>query len=355
MQSTCGKIVTNLSFKETSLAKRDKLTTRQKRQIAKTRQRKTSKKNAASEIGQLGEQLQGLLISRFGEQADVLGLAENKVYRCFLRQNLGAPVPGDHVLFRLDPSDKGIIESVEERHSLLQRPSYHQGLKPVVANVDRVFILVAPLPDFSTVLLDRYLIAIENADLDIVIIANKWDLTDEVEKQSIDKHLQIYQELNYPVIKISTQTNIGKSDFLAKAGERTSILVGQSGVGKSSLINWIFPEQSILTKEISDNSRLGQHTTTASQLFLINKENPKSGFIIDSPGIREFGLWHMDNAQIAMGFREFRPFLGSCKYRDCQHTREPGCEILKAIKDKKIELSRWENYLKILENNVSEA
>jgi len=333
------------------LAKRDKLTQRQKRQIAKTQQRKISDEQSLTQIGHLGEQRKGLMISRFGEQADVLDHQSNKVFRCFLRQNLGSPVPGDRLIFRLDPVDKGIIESIEDRQSLLQRPSPHQGLKPVVANINQVFILVAPLPDFSSVLLDRYLIAIENAGLPITIVANKWDLQSEIEAQSIEKQLSIYSQIDYPVLKISTKDDIGKTAFVEAISNHFSILVGQSGVGKSSVINWLFPSESLTTKTISDNSRLGQHTTTASQLFCLDKNNSDHGFIIDSPGIREFGLWHLDTNEIASGFREFQTYLGSCKYRDCQHTKEPGCKIIKAVKDGLIMEERWLNYQKILNNN----
>ncbi len=335
------------------MAKRDKLTQQQKRQIAKTQKRKLSQEKALSQLGNLGEQLNGLMVSRYGEQADVLELDSGKTYRCFLRQHLGAPVPGDKVTFRLDQFGLGVVESIGERDSLLQRPSPHQGLKPVVANINLVFILVAPLPDFSTVLLDRYLIAIENADVDIVIVANKWDLQSEIETQSIEQQLELYDQLGYQIIRTSTKSELGKSPFKEAAFGRASILVGQSGVGKSSLINWLFPTESLTTKVISENSRLGQHTTTASQLFCLSKQSVKDGFIIDSPGIREFGLWHLDTHQIASGFCEFRAYLGSCKYRDCKHTNEPGCEIIRAMKEGKISEKRWLNYQKILTNNLA--
>jgi len=129
-----------------------------------------------------------------------------------------------------------------------------------------------------------------------------------------------------------------------------SILVGQSGVGKSSIINQLFPNQNMLVNVVSENSRLGQHTTTASKLFLFDSEelDKPNGFIIDSPGIREFGLWHMDQKTIADGFIEFSNYIGSCKFRDCQHVNEPGCEIIKAVGEDKIHKQRWSNYCKII-------
>lgn len=334
------------------MAKRDKLTQKQKRQIQKTRQRKTNKNSHSQQLGQLGAQTKGLMVSRYGEQADVLCLDSGETYRCFLRQNLGAPVPGDTLIFRLDPNNIGIIEAIEPRQSLLERPSPHQGLKPVVANIDRVFVLVAPLPDFSAILLDRYLVALENANVDIVIVCNKCDLQKEMEQQSIKQQLENYKSLGYPLLEISSQSDLGKEQLMNYSNGRRAILVGQSGVGKSSVINWLFPEQSIATQIVSENSRLGQHTTTASQLFCWSEKGPNNGFIIDSPGIREFGLWHLEADQIADGYREFKPFIGGCKYRDCRHTKEPGCAIISAVKDGKISEARWRNYEKILSNNT---
>lgn len=337
------------------MAKRDKLTQRQKKQIGKNqRGRALPDKDVdrdVKKLGDLGELRKGCIISRFGEQADVLDIKSGKVSRCFLRQHLGSPVPGDRVSFRSTTNQHGVIESMEERQSLLQRPSQHQGLKPVVANVNHAFVVVAPLPDFSTVLLDRYLIAIENAELNITIVANKWDLTNEIEKQSIEQHLAKYEALGYPVLRVSTKVNMGKGEFQHAISGHASILVGQSGVGKSSIINWLFPSTELLTQAISENSRLGQHTTTASQLFFLSDDYCTGGFIIDSPGIREFGLWHLDRDQIASGFCEFRDYIGSCKFRDCLHKNEPGCEILKAVENNRISKERWQNYKKILANN----
>ena len=141
------------------MVKRDKLTKNQKRQIKKTQQNAATLSKSSLSLGQLGERRSGRMVARFGEQADVLDQLDGQIYRCFLRQNLGSPVSGDFIEYRLDAQQQGIIESIGDRHSLLQRPSTHQGLKPVVANINRAFILIAPLPDFSSILLDRYLIA----------------------------------------------------------------------------------------------------------------------------------------------------------------------------------------------------
>lgn len=331
------------------MAKRDKLTQRQKRQVARTQKKRLEKHSLPQELGELSSPIEGLLVSRYGEQADVLDLSNHQKHRCYLRQNLGAPVPGDKVIFRLDPNEQGVVETIHERHSVLQRPSPHQGLKPVVANIDKVFVVVAPLPDFSSLLLDRYLVAIRDAGIPVHILANKWDLSEEIASQSIEAQLKLYQKLGYPVTRISTKQNIGLEELRDSAKHISSVLVGQSGVGKSSIINQLFPQQHSKVDIVSENSRLGQHTTTASQLFLFDTaESIHEGFIIDSPGIRDFGLWHMDSHTVADGFIEFDPFIGACKFRDCKHVDEPGCAIIQAVDNNEISRSRWSSYCKII-------
>lgn len=327
------------------MAKRDKLTQRQQRQVAKQQHDRLVKKQNSSKLGELSSPKDGLLISRFGDRADILDLETKQKYRCFLRQNLGSPVTGDLVSFRLAKNNQGVVEAIKERHSILQRPAQHQGLKPVVANISHIFVVIAPLPDFSAVLLDRYLVAARETHINCTIVANKWDLSDEISKQNIEAQLAIYTQLGYPLLRLSATTDLGIAEFILMAKNEQSILVGQSGVGKSSIINQIFPKQLSNVKEISKNSRLGQHTTTASQLFLFDGTE---GFIIDSPGIREFSLWHMSPQTVAQGFIEFEPYLGRCKFRDCQHTKEPGCAIIKAVEAGKITKSRWRNYCKII-------
>ena len=337
------------------MAKRDKLTQRQKRQVAFQQRQRLKKEKKIPQLNDLSLPKEGLLVSRYGEQADIIDLIEYKKYRCYLRQNLGAPVPGDLVTFRLDANEQGVVEAIEDRTSVLQRPAQHKGVKPVVANISRIFVVTAPLPDFSASLLDRYLVAVTDANIEVVLVVNKWDLESEIEKQAIEEQLSIYKNLNYPIILVSTKTGLGLEKLKQAALNHKSILVGQSGVGKSSIINQLFPDQNMLVNEVSENSRLGQHTTTASKLFLFEKPSKNSdknvnqtGFIIDSPGIREFGLWHMDQKTIAEGFIEFSDYIGSCKFRDCQHVNEPGCEILKAVDGKTINKQRWNNYCKII-------
>ena len=325
------------------MAKRDKLTKNQQRQVAKQQTQRLTEKTI--QLDELSESKEGLLISRYGEQADVLDPENKQTFRCYLRQNLGAPVPGDNVSFRIDKQNQGIIEAIFERTSLLERPTRHQGVKPIVANIDHIYIVIAPLPDFSSILLDRYLIAVHNSGIDCTIVANKWDLTNEIESQEIDAFLKVYQNLGYPILKTSTKQETGIDQLASLAKNQRAILVGQSGVGKSSLINQLFPEQQRAVQVVSENSRLGQHTTTSSQLFMF--EDSK-GFIVDSPGVRDFNISHLEPQSIIEGYIEFQPYLGLCKFRNCQHINEPACEILKAVESQNIERLRWQNYCKIM-------
>jgi len=163
------------------LAKRDKLTQRQKRQVAAQQRQRLKKEKKIPQLSDLSLPKEGLLVSRYGEQADIIDLIEHKKYRCYLRQNLGAPVPGDRVTFRLDVNEQGVVEAIEERTSVLQRPAQHKGVKPVVANISKIFVVTAPLPDFSASLLDRYLVAVTDANIEVVLVVNKWDLDSEIE------------------------------------------------------------------------------------------------------------------------------------------------------------------------------
>ncbi|MCO7224872.1 small ribosomal subunit biogenesis GTPase RsgA [Pleionea sp. CnH1-48] len=330
------------------MAKRQKLSHQQKRRVQQSQQKKLARgKRVAPDIDtdNLGPLQQGIVISRFGEQADVAD-SDQQVFRCYLRQNLGSLVSGDIVMFRLDKQQHGIVEAVEERRSELTRPTAHSGLKTIVANIDHIYIVIAPLPDFSSVMLDRYLVACELAGIDTSIILNKVDLYSPDAYQQMQAHLDIYRALDYPVYESSCKQHQGIEAIQASLASKDSILVGQSGVGKSSLINELLPDVAALTGAVSENSRLGTHTTTASKLYFLSG----GGHIIDSPGTREFGLWHLPADDLLRGFKELYPIQNQCKFRNCQHLNEPGCAIQKAVSEHSVELSRFESYQSILKS-----
>jgi len=231
------------------------------------------------------------------------------------------------------------------RSSELCRSDARGTPRAVAANIDQIIIVVAPYPEPHANLIDRYLVAAETVTIEPVILLNKTDLlkTDEQLAAAMDDLLGMYPTLGYRVIHTSSREG-GLSELEEMLREHTSVFVGQSGVGKSSLVNALLPQAELRVGGLSENTLKGTHTTTTAQLFHMSC----GGALIDSPGIREFGLWHMSRDQVEQGFSEFRPLLGHCKFRDCRHEGEPGCAILEALQQGRISERRMASYRHIV-------
>ncbi len=237
-----------------------------------------------------------------------------------------------------DKETTAVITSVAERRSVLMRPIRYQGLKPVAANIDQVLVVTAVEPPYSHRIIDRYLVAIEQSGIDAVIILNKEDLIDS--DDAIHDQMAIYTDLGYRVITVSCNSNINLDILMRQLEQKTSVFVGQSGVGKSSLVNLLIPEAGTEVSQLSDNSGLGTHTTTTSRLYRVGDD----AYLIDSPGIREFGVDHLEIDDICAGFIEIAELSDQCKFRDCKHIKEPGCAIKAALEDGRIHAQRYDNY-----------
>ena len=227
----------------------------------------------------------------------------------------------------------------------LLRPDAQGTLKPVAANIDQIVVVFAPLPEPHANLIDRYLVAAEACAIEPVLVLNKIDmLKDDVGAAArIEALVSPYSALGYRLLKTSREEG-GLQALLAALADKISVFVGQSGVGKSSIINRILPDAELRVGALSEGTAKGTHTTTTAELVHL----PAGGSLIDSPGIREFGLWHMSREQVEQGFREFRPFLGHCKFRDCRHEQEPDCAVLAAAEAGSISAQRLDSYRRIV-------
>jgi len=330
------------------VTKKKRLSKNQVRRVQTNQKKRLTKDTAAQwDESELGPQLQGIVISRFGQHADVED-EHGKIERCNLRRGIKSLVTGDRVVWRAGNETyhgiSGVIEAVHPRKTVLTRPDYYDGIKPIAANIDHIIIVSSIAPEFSRNIIDRYLIACEDIGITPIIVLNKSDLLDEQSAKVIDQELQSYRDIGYQVL-YSSMHGDGLSGLKSAMKDKINIFVGQSGVGKTSLVNMMLPEIEAATGEISENSGLGKHTTTTARLYHF----PDGGDLIDSPGIREFSLWHLEPERIASGFIEFRPFLGQCRFRDCKHQIDPGCALVEAVTEGKVDNARYRSFLRILE------
>lgn len=285
----------------------------------------------------LGNEREGLLIAHFGATSEVED-TEGKIVRCHLPKNLESVITGDRVLWRPE-NNTGVVVNRLPRRSLLSRTESNGKCKPLAANIDAIIIVTAP-PTVSEYLIDRYIVAAEHLQIPAVILHNKTDLCSANEAKL---RLAAYEKIGYPTLFSSTLTENGLDHLAQFLQNKTCVLVGTSGVGKSSIIASFVSDQRVRVGETSSQG-LGKHTTTMTRLYHL----PNNSHLIDSPGVREFGLWHMTPNEVINGFIEFKTFLGQCKFRDCQHMKEPGCAIQKAVAEGKISEKRFESFKEIV-------
>lgn len=292
----------------------------------------------------------GIVISRYGNRAEIED-ENGQLISCHIRRALTDLVTGDRVTWEINEAEdsdfNGVITSREQRDSVLERPIRYQGLKAVAANIDHIYVVTAIEPPFSARILDRYLVAITQTGIESSLVLNKTDLISS--GHEVYEQMKIYEDLGYNILQVSSFTPESLLTLNNSLSNKTSVFVGQSGVGKSSLVNALLPGTDTAVAELSDNSGLGTHTTTTSRLYRL----PGGGILIDSPGIREFGMDHLEPSEIAMGFIEIAEFSESCKFRDCHHIKEPGCAVKAACNSGEIHPQRYENYLHLYEEAAS--
>lgn len=315
-----------------------RLTHQQSRRIAAGQQRRAARLDSdsgADEAG-LGSEQPGLVIAHYGRQLDIEaseGELAGQLVRCRLRSNLEPLVTGDRVVWRPEleslagAEPTGVVVAGLPRRSLLTRPDSHSRRpKPVAGNIDRIVVVIAPQPEPFPNLIDRYLVAAEISGIPPLLLLNKCDLLTAEQAVALDQLLARYAAIGYPTLRASSHDGGGLDALRAALQGRTSVFVGQSGVGKSSLIAALLPGVDIRVGALSEAESKGRHTTTTARLFHL----PDGGDLIDSPGIREFGLGHFTRGEIEAAFPEIRALLGRCRFRDCAHEQEPDCALREA-------------------------
>ena len=281
--------------------------------------------------------LTGQVVAAFGRHYSVA--TDAGVLSCVTRGKKVGVACGDQVTCRLTTPGQGVIETIQPRHSLFYRSDAFKE-KIIAANVTQIILVVAAVPSFSEELISRCLVAAESENIRVLIVLNKADLMEPT--RIADQTLSLYRDLGYLVLPLSAIQEV--SGLLPHLSGHLSVLVGQSGMGKSTLLNALIHEANRSTATISLAMDSGSHTTTYSQLYKLDKNSA----IIDSPGFQEFGLNHIKEENLAYGFAEFHPYIGHCKFSNCRHRSEPGCAVLAAHHQGKILPKRLDYYHKLL-------
>lgn len=300
--------------------------------------------------------MKGLVIKNTGSwysvKTDTGKVVECKIKGNFRLKGIRSTNPvavGDNVEIALNSEGTAFITHIEERRNYIIRKSQNLSKQShiLAANVDQAFLIVTVNnPQTSTTFIDRFLASAEAYSVPVVLVFNKCDILSDDERHYQQSMIHLYETIGYECREVSATTGEGVDGLHALLKGKITLLSGNSGVGKSTLINQILPEANLRTAEISDAHNTGMHTTTFSEML----ELPEGGYIIDTPGIKGFGTFNMEPEELTSYFPEIFHFSKGCKFSNCTHTHEPGCAVLKAIDDHYIAQSRYQSYLNMLED-----
>ncbi len=311
-----------------------------KRRLSRRQQQRIDAAQRA--VTQNDDYLLGLVVSHQGGQI-LAELASAEVIECKIKSNLGTIVCGDRVAIEATAPGQYRVNAILERDNLLQRIDGFGQVRAVAANISQLIVCLAVKPEPNLFLLDQYLLSAEQQQIDACILLNKIDLAPTGD-DAFGLH-EIYRPLGYRIVETSVKTGSGMQQFADLLAGRISVLSGVSGVGKSSLTSWLLPEEKIKIAEISEVNEEGRHTTRASRLYHL----PGGGDLIDTPGVRGFSPFIDRQEPLTNGFREIAELAAGCRFNDCTHRNEPHCAVIAARADGRVADSRYQNYLKILE------
>ncbi|KAA3649033.1 MAG: ribosome small subunit-dependent GTPase A [Proteobacteria bacterium] len=273
--------------------------------------------------------------------AAVIDLMDFQVQQVFFSRHL-KPICGDYVTLSRDQDDYRIAE-ILPRDNVFSRADSQGRKQHLAANVDQILIIVAVSPEPTRDIINRYLVAAELNHIEPILVFNKIDLKSDFFINSAHSYRQLGYRVYLTSIKEADSIRPLQQELIGK----TTLLAGQSGVGKSSLSNQLFPGLDLKTGELAKKTGKGAHTTSVTQLYYDASQN---AFLIDSPGVWEYGLWRLSAIEIAAGFREFQNFLGACKFSNCSHSHEPNCAVIQAVADGRISEKRYQSFIRICES-----
>jgi ribosome biogenesis GTPase len=318
-------------------------------QARRREQREIRTEEALADTG-AGAPRTGLVAVRHGANLAV-ACEDGQIIHCVSRRNIGDPVCGDRVIWESTGAGSGVVTAVEPRQSLLSRPDTTGRSKPLAANISRLVVVCAPEPAPAGDLIDQYLVAAEHIGVRSLLLCNKLDLLDAQAEADFIASLADYQRIGYPLLSLSAREGRGLEPLNDYLRHQTSILVGQSGVGKSSIVQALLPDREIQVGQLSQATGLGRHTTSAASCYRL----PGGGHLIDSPGVRSFRLPPLSASELEQGFPEFRPHAGLCRFADCRHDAEPDCAIRAAVADGRIASERLAVFQRLRERLAPKA